>query len=105
MVYKMFYAVKGCFNLLGLRSQIGLAPSAHSIPFLQGVHAVASRATASGTQFFPYTRVGQHAPKALVNSVSATCRGRAWGSATTVSVVSMVHSAAASLKIINKKNM
>jgi len=33
----MFYAVKCCFNLLGLRSQVGLAPSAHSIPFLQGV--------------------------------------------------------------------
>jgi len=33
-----------------MRSQIGLAPSAHFIPFYRGFNAVANRATASGTQ-------------------------------------------------------
>ena len=41
MQCRIFYAVKGCFNLLRMRSQIGLAPSAHCY-LLQGLGAVAS---------------------------------------------------------------
>ena len=49
MQCRIFYAIKCCFSLLRMRSQVGLAPSAHCY-LLQGLGAVASSGSTRGTQ-------------------------------------------------------
>ena len=72
MQCRVFYAVKGCFNLLRMRSKVSFAPSAHATSYK-------GRGSCIEWQHTWHTRPLQQAPKVLNNSVSATCRGRAWG--------------------------